>query len=218
MTNTNVTVDSDFKLKVVHLVNDKNLCQIHRVEIKIGAKTILEQDEVRIDNELYQLKAPEEEMRYQITLFGDDGENATFNYVHKTDGNCQYKILEVLNDCGHNFAAGLHFSFIILIIVAFIATIVIISVVICILYKKKQRENKSILRHEQEQDNLDGKMRFKNKCNIIWKTYENILLYRQCHCRIRSGTSARATFDNFKGTSKEAQPRSKSSRIRELHR
>jgi hypothetical protein len=86
MTNTNVTVDSDFKLKVVHLVNDTNLCQIRGVEIKVGAKRILEQDEVRIDKELYQLTAPEEEMRYQITLFGDDGQNTTFNYIHKTDG------------------------------------------------------------------------------------------------------------------------------------
>jgi flagellar basal body-associated protein FliL len=66
-------------------------------------------------------------------------------------------MLEVLNDCGYNFPAGLHFYFIILIIVVLIATVVIISVVTYILYKKKQRENKSILRYEQKQDNFDGK-------------------------------------------------------------
>lgn len=33
----------------------------------------------------------------------------------------------------------------------------------CILYKKKQRENNSILRHEQEQDNLAGKKLMKTQ-------------------------------------------------------
>lgn len=37
----------------------------------------------------------------------------------------------------------------------------------CILYKKKQRENNSILRHEQEQDNLAGRKLMKKPVNFV---------------------------------------------------
>lgn len=85
-TNTNVTVDSDFKIKVVHLVNDANLCTIRGLEIKTGAEKIII-DAVRIGKELHQLNPTEEEMHYQIILLGDDGGNTTYSYIHKTDGN-----------------------------------------------------------------------------------------------------------------------------------
>jgi hypothetical protein len=89
MTNTNVTVDSELKLKLVHLVNDKNICHIRGVQIKVGAGNIIhleDEDVLRVGKELYKLEPLEEEMHYQIILFGDDGGNTTFNYVHKTDG------------------------------------------------------------------------------------------------------------------------------------
>jgi hypothetical protein len=90
MTNTNVTVKSDLKLVVVLLVDDKNLCHIRSVDIKVGGNIIhRKQDEIRVGKELYQLEVPEgadKEVHYQITIQGDDGGSTIYNYVYTPDG------------------------------------------------------------------------------------------------------------------------------------